>query len=93
MHNTKSCYSGLAVSFAFLSGAVACALAEILLTTKSGQEVRWDVEDNVREKQQYLLRKAQLERLGPGAGESLDVVVNLIHFMGGTNAKNTRDRR
>ena len=58
MPNTKSCYSGLAEFFAFLSGAVAGALAGILLTTKSGQEVRWDVEDNVREKQQYLLRKA-----------------------------------
>jgi gas vesicle protein len=59
MPNTKNCYSGLAVSFAFLSGAVAGALAGILLTTKSGQEVRWDLEDYVREKQQYLLRKAK----------------------------------
>jgi gas vesicle protein len=62
MHSTKGCYSGLAVSLAFLGGAVAGALAGILLTTKSGQEVRWDLEDYAREKQQYLLRKAEKVR-------------------------------
>ena len=62
MHNTKGCYSALAVSFAFLGGAVAGALAGILLTTKSGQEVRWDLEDYAREKQEYLLRKAKKAR-------------------------------
>jgi hypothetical protein len=41
---------------------VAGALAGILLTTKSGQEVRWDLEDYAREKQQYLLRKAKKAR-------------------------------
>jgi gas vesicle protein len=50
------------VSFVFLGGAVAGALAGILLTTKSGQEVRWDLEDYAREKQQYLLRKAKKAR-------------------------------
>ena len=62
MHNTRGCYSGLAVSFAFLGGVVAGALAGILLTTKSGQEVRWDLEDYAREKQQYLLSKAKEAR-------------------------------
>jgi gas vesicle protein len=66
MHNTKGCYSGLAVSFAFLGGAVAGALAGILLTTKSGQEVRWDLEDYAREKQEYLLRKAKKARVELG---------------------------
>jgi gas vesicle protein len=55
----KGRYSGLAVCFAFLGGAVAGALAGILLTTKSGQEVRWDLEDYAREKQQYLLSKGK----------------------------------
>ena len=62
MHNTRKSYSGLAVSFAFLGGALAGALAGILLTTKSGQEVRWDLEDYAREKQQYMLRQAQKAR-------------------------------
>jgi gas vesicle protein len=62
MHNTKGCYSGLAVSFAFFGGVLAGALAGILLTTKSGQEVRWDLEDYAREKQQYLLRRAKTAR-------------------------------
>jgi gas vesicle protein len=62
MHRTKGCYSGLVVSFAFLGGALAGALAGILLTTKSGQEVRWDLEDYAREKQQYLRREAKKAR-------------------------------
>ena len=53
--------------FAFLGGAVACALAGILLTTKSGQEVRWDLEDYAKEKQQYLLRRAKRARVELGA--------------------------
>jgi hypothetical protein len=55
-------YSGLAVFCAFLGGAMAGALAGILLTTKSGQEVRWDLEDYAREKQRYLLRKTKKAR-------------------------------
>jgi gas vesicle protein len=51
MHNTRNSYSGVAVSFAFLGGFLAGALAGILLTNKSGQEVRWDLEDYAREKQ------------------------------------------
>src|SRR5688572_28565181 len=67
MRNTRKSYSGLAMSFAFLGGAVAGALAGILLTTKSGQEVRWDLEDYAREKQQYLLREAKKARAELGA--------------------------
>jgi hypothetical protein len=32
------------------------------LTTKSGQEVRWDLEDYAREKQRYLLKQAKKAR-------------------------------
>jgi len=60
--DTHKRYSGLAVFFAFLGGAVDGALAGILLTTKSGQEVRWDLEDYAREKQGYLLRQAKKAR-------------------------------
>lgn len=41
---------------------MAGALAGILLTTKSGQEVRWDLEDYARARQRYLLRKAKKAR-------------------------------
>ena len=60
--DTHKRYSGLAVFCAFLGGALAGALGGILLTTKSGQEVRWDLEDYAREKQRYLLRQAQKAR-------------------------------
>ena len=55
------------MSFAFLGGAVTGALAGILLINKSGQEVRWDLEDYARETQQYLLRKAKKARAELGA--------------------------
>ena len=38
---------------------MAGALAGILLTTKSGQEVRWDLEDFARKKQKALLAKTK----------------------------------
>jgi gas vesicle protein len=60
--DTHKGYSGLAVFCAFLGGAVAGALAGVLLTTRSGQEVRWDLEDYAREKQRYLLRQAKKAR-------------------------------
>ena len=41
---------------------MAGALAGILLTTKSGQEVRWDLKDYARLKQRYLLRQAKKAR-------------------------------
>lgn len=60
--DTHKRHSGPAVFCAFLGGAVVGALAGILLTTKSGQEVRWDLEDYAREKQGYLLRQAKKAR-------------------------------
>jgi gas vesicle protein len=62
MINKKDRYSGLAVFCAFLGGAVAGAVAGILLTPKSGQEVRSDLEDYAREKKRYLIRKAKKAR-------------------------------
>jgi len=59
---TPKRYSGLAVFCAFVGGAAAGALAGILFSTKSGLEVRWDLEDYAREKQRYLLRKAKKAR-------------------------------
>jgi hypothetical protein len=41
---------------------MAGALAGILLTTKSGQVVRWDVKNFAREKQRTLLTKAKYVR-------------------------------
>ena len=60
--DTHKRYSGLAVCCAFLGGALAGALGGILLTTKSGQEVRWDLENYAREKLRYLLRRAEKAR-------------------------------
>jgi gas vesicle protein len=60
--NTPKRYSGVAVFCAFVGGAVAGGLAGILFATKSGQEVRWDLEDYAREKQRYLLMKAKNAR-------------------------------
>jgi gas vesicle protein len=62
METQKSRYSGQAMCFAFLGGAAVGALAGILLTTKSGQEVRWDLEDYARKKQKELLAKAKNAR-------------------------------
>ena len=62
MINKKDRYSGLAVFCAFLGGTVAGAVAGILLTPKSGQEVRSDLEDYAREKKRYLIRKAKKAR-------------------------------
>ena len=59
MDTQKDRYSGQAVCFAFLGGALAGALAGILLTRKSGQEVRWDLEDYAKKKQKELLLKAK----------------------------------
>ena len=59
MDTQKGRYSGQAVCFAFLGGALAGALAGILLTRKSGQEVRWDLEDYAKKKQKELLLKAK----------------------------------
>ena len=59
MDNRNAKYSGAALFFAFLGGAVAGAVAGILLTDKSGQETRWELEDYAKKKQQDLIKKAK----------------------------------
>jgi gas vesicle protein len=59
MDNQNGRYSGQVVFFAFLGGAVAGALAGILLATKSGQETRWELEDYAKKKQRDLIKKAK----------------------------------
>ena len=59
MDNRNAKYSGQALFFTFLGGAVAGAIAGILLTNKSGQETRWELEDYAKKKQQDLIKKAK----------------------------------
>ncbi len=56
-HNGK--YSGKALFITFFSGAVVGAIAGILLTDRSGQETRWELEDYAKKKQQDLIKKAK----------------------------------
>ncbi|HKY73177.1 MAG TPA: YtxH domain-containing protein [Nitrospira sp.] len=56
-HNGK--YSGKALFITFLAGAVVGAIAGVLLTDRSGQETRWELEDYARRKQQDLIKKAK----------------------------------
>jgi gas vesicle protein len=56
-HNGK--YSGTALLLTFFGGAVVGAIAGILLTDRSGQETRWELEDYARKKQQDLIKKAK----------------------------------
>jgi gas vesicle protein len=56
-HNGK--YSGTALLLTFVGGAVVGAIAGILLTDRSGQETRWELEDFARKKQQDLIKKAK----------------------------------
>jgi gas vesicle protein len=59
-HNGKrSGYSGRALFMTFLGGAVVGAIAGILLTDRSGQETRWDLEDYAKRKQGDLIKKAK----------------------------------
>lgn len=56
-HNGK--YSGKALFLTFLGGAVMGAIAGILLTDRSGQETRWELEDYAKRKQKDLIQKAK----------------------------------
>ena len=56
-HNGK--YSGKALLITFLTGAAVGAIAGILLTDRSGQETRWELEDYAKKKQQDLIKKAK----------------------------------
>lgn len=59
MDNRNAKYSGQALFFTFLGGAVIGAVAGVLLTDKSGQETRWELEDYAKKKQQDLIKKAK----------------------------------
>lgn len=59
MHTQKTKYSGQAIFFTFLGGAAIGAIAGILLTDRSGQETRWELEDYAKKKQQDLIKKAK----------------------------------
>ncbi len=59
MYDQKAKYSGQALFFTFLGGAAIGAIAGILLTDRSGQETRWELEDYAKKKQQDLLKKAK----------------------------------
>jgi gas vesicle protein len=59
MHDHNSKYSGTALLLTFLGGAVIGAIAGILLTDRSGQETRWELEDYARKKQKDLMKKAK----------------------------------
>ena len=59
MNNDHGKYSGTALIFTFLGGAVVGAIAGILLTDRSGQETRWELEDYAKRKQKDLIKKAK----------------------------------
>jgi gas vesicle protein len=59
MDNQNGKYSGQTLFLTFLGGAVPGAIAGILLTDKSGQETRWELEDFAKKKQQDLIKKAK----------------------------------
>jgi gas vesicle protein len=62
MDNHKGKYSGTALFVTFLGGTVVGAIAGILLTDRSGQETRWELEDYAKKKQQDLIKHAQKVR-------------------------------
>jgi gas vesicle protein len=59
MDNDNGRYSGKALFITFLAGAVVGAIAGVLLTDRSGQETRWELEDYAKKKQQDLIKKAK----------------------------------
>jgi len=56
-HNGK--YSRTTLFVTFVGGAVVGAIAGVLLTDRSGQETRWELEDYAKRKQQDLIKKAK----------------------------------
>ena len=56
MDNQNVRYSGRVLFITFLGGAVVGAIAGILLTDKSGQETRWELEDYAKKKLQDLIK-------------------------------------
>lgn len=63
MDHRNAKYSRQALFFAFFGGAVAGAIAGILLTDRSGQETRWELEEYARKKQEDLIKRAKEVRI------------------------------
>jgi len=59
MNNQNARYSGHVLFITFLGGAVVGAIAGILLTNKSGQETRWELEDYAKKKLNDLIKKGK----------------------------------
>lgn len=59
MNDPNGKYSGTALLLTFVGGAVIGAIAGILLTDRSGQETRWELEDYAKRKQKDLIKKAK----------------------------------
>ena len=59
MDNPNGKYSGKALFITFFAGAVVGAIAGILLTDRSGQETRWELEEYAKKKQKDLIKKAK----------------------------------
>jgi gas vesicle protein len=56
MDNQNVRHSGHVLFITFLGGVVVGAIAGILLTDKSGQETRWELEDYAKKKLQDLIK-------------------------------------
>jgi len=63
MDNQNVRYSGRVLFITFLGGAVVGAIAGILLTDKSGQETRWELEDYAKKKLQDLIKAGKEVRV------------------------------
>ena len=59
MDNQNVGHSGQMLFVTFLGGVVVGAIAGILLTDKSGQETRWELEDYAKKKLQDLIKKGK----------------------------------
>lgn len=59
MNDSNDKYSGTALLLTFVGGALVGAVAGILLTDRSGQETRWELEDYAKRKQKDLIKKAK----------------------------------
>jgi gas vesicle protein len=59
MDNYTGRYSRTTLFVTFVGGAVVGAIAGVLLTDRSGQETRWELEDYAKRKQQDLIKKAK----------------------------------